>query len=408
MFSVGLRGLRSGHWPSLLGAWLHFEVSFMVWLLVGALSIPISEEFGLSASQTGLLVGLPLLGGAFLRIPVGPMADWLGAKTLGVAILVLEAIALFLGWQAGSSYHEMLFVGFILGWAGASFAIALPLASQAYPPAHQGLAMGVAAVGNSGVLLASFFAPRLAATYGWHQVFGIMLLPVFSTLFLFSWLVQSSSSTQRQAHSPTFGGVFHLLRQGIQDKLMVWLCGLYGVTFGGFVGMSSYLPIFFHDQLQVDMVTAGTLTALSALAGSGARPIGGFWADRIGGLRLLPKLFGFIMVGSLILANVSGFEWIVSLVFLIMFGLGFGNGVVFQVASSRFKAIMGTASGLIGAAGGVGGFLLPFGFGWLREFSGSFSSGFFIFGVILGLAGLSAMIVQRAIILEPPKPSPEV
>ena len=192
MIQEGWFALRSGHWPSLLGAWLHFEVSFVVWLLVGALSIPISEEFGLSAFQKGLLVGIPLLGGSILRVVVGPLSDWVGAKTVGLAILVLEAIALLLGWHWGTSFGEILVVGLLLGIAGASFAVALPVASQAYPAAHQGLAMGVAAVGNSGVLLASLFAPRLAALYGWHQVFALMLMPVLGNGLCF-FLVRSTN-----------------------------------------------------------------------------------------------------------------------------------------------------------------------------------------------------------------------
>ena len=243
MLKEVLQALRSGHWPSLFGAWLHFEVSFMVWLLIGALSIPISEEFGLSAFQKGLLVGTPLLGGSFLRIVIGPLGDWAGAKTVGLAILALEASALLLGWQWGSSFEEMLLIGLVLGIAGASFAIALPIASQAYPPGHQGLAMGVAAVGNSGVLLASFFAPRLASAFGWHQVFAFMLIPVLGTACVFFLCVQSSASN-RHLQNPS-RGYLSFLSQGLQQKSMFWLCGLYGVTFGGFVGLASYLPYIF-------------------------------------------------------------------------------------------------------------------------------------------------------------------
>jgi len=294
MLKEGWQALRSGHWPSLLGAWLHFEVSFVVWLLIGALSIPISEEFGLSAFQKGLLVGVPLLGGSLLRIVIGPLGDWAGAKNVGLAILSFEAVALLLGWQWGTSFGEILIVGLILGIAGASFAIALPLASQAYPPAHQGLAMGVAAVGNSGVLLASLFAPRLAAIYGWHQVFALMLIPVLGTAGVFFWLVQPESpSTRPEKNSPPY---LSFLSKALRNTSMYWLCGLYGVTFGGFVGLSSYLPIFFHDQFQLEMVTAGTLTAISALAGSVARPVGGFLADRIGGFILLQGLFVIVTI----------------------------------------------------------------------------------------------------------------
>ncbi len=403
MLREGYQALRSGHWPSLLGAWLHFEVSFVVWLLIGALSIPISEEFGLSPFEKGLLVGIPLLGGSLLRIVVGPLGDWVGAKTVGLAILALESVALFLGWQWGSSFGEILVVGFTLGIAGASFAIALPLASQAYPPAHQGLAMGIAAIGNSGVLLASFFAPRLAAVFGWHQVFALMLIPVLATGGLFFWLVKPAPAPN-SSQKPT-QPYFSFLSQGLQHKSMLWLCGLYGVTFGGFVGLSSYLPIYFHDQFHMDMVTAGSMTALAAMAGSAARPLGGFLADRFCGLLLLRGIFLLVMILCFALGKLATIAWALALVFGIMMCLGFGNGVVFQLVSCRFRGIMGTASGLIGAAGGVGGFFLPTGFGWLKEFTGTFSSGFLVLGCVSALAVISVMIVQRSTWFFPPKAS---
>jgi NNP family nitrate/nitrite transporter-like MFS transporter len=397
MLKAGLQALRSGHWPTLLGAWLHFEVSFMVWLLIGSMGIAIAQEFDLSASQKGVLVGIPLLGGALLRIIVGPLGDRFGTKTVGLGVLGLEVFGLMLGWQMGTSFEEMLVIGFFLGFAGASFAIALPLASQAYPPSQQGLAMGIVAVGNSGVLLAAMIAPRLAEARGWHHVFGIMLVPVIGTILLFSWLVQSRPSRTDAGALKISDGVGVLLRKGLQDPFMYWLCFLYGVTFGGYVGLSSYLPIFFHDQFQVGMVNAGTLTALCALVGSGARPVGGFLADRLGGLTFIHWIFFLMSALCLASGDLDHFPLMFILVLLIMFNLGFGNGIIFQVASYRFKSMMGTASGFIGAAGGIGGFLLPSGFGWLKEMTGTFTAGFLVLGFISGLAGLSAMIVQRSI-----------
>lgn len=407
MLKEVFQSLRSGHWPTLLGAWLHFEISFMVWLLIGAMGIAISEEFSLSASQKGVLVGFPLLGGALLRIIVGPLGDRLGAKVVGLAILGLEGMGLLLGWLGGTSFESMLGIGLFLGFAGASFAIALPLASQAYPSAHQGLALGVAGIGNTGVLLAVFMAPRLAEGVGWHQVFGIMLLPVMGTALLFFWLVQSAP-VRNEANPSKNDSIGVLLQKGLQDPVMYWLCFLYGVTFGGFVGLSSYLPIFFHDQFHVDMVTAGTLTAFCALAGSGARPLGGFLADRYGGLTLLQGLFLIITALCLASGTLEHFTLAYTIILLIMLCLGFGNGAIFQVVFYRFKSIMGTASGFIGAAGGLGGFLLPSGFGWLHEITGTFSSGFFILGLVSGLAGISVMIFQRSIRIAKHKSIPEI
>lgn len=399
----GLRGLRAGHWPSLLGAWLHFEVSCMVWLLIGALGVVIAAEFELSATQKGFLVAVPLLGGAMLRIVVGPFADQFGAKNVGLAILGLEVVALLLGWLYGTSYFHMLGTGLILGFAGASFAIALPIASQAYPLAHQGLAMGVAGVGNSGILLATFFAPRLAEVVGWHGTFGLMVVPVLVTALAFYCLVPDKPGfLQAQAKigpSQSLGSI-------LQQPLMYWLCFLYAVTFGGFVGLSSFLPIFFHDQYQLDMVAAGTMTGLCVLAGSLARPIGGHLADRFGGVWLLQAVFPLIAMVSFILSSLLPPGWAFPLTITVLLLLGFGNGVVFQVVSLRFHGVMGTASGFVGAAGGLGGFFLASWFGILKDLTETYAGGFVVFGVLSGVAAVCAVRVQRSLKL-PIERSPE-
>jgi len=156
------------------------------------------------------------------------------------------------------------------------------------------------------------------------------------------------------------------------------------------------------------MVTAGTLTALCALGGSATRPLGGFLADRFGGLPLLQGIFLLIASFSLATGDLNNFGLVFTLVFSIMLCLGFGNGAIFQVASYRFKSMMGTASGFIGAAGGLGGFLLPSGFGWLKEMTGTFSAGFLVLALVSGIAGLSAMIVQRSIRLTNQKAISEI
>lgn len=384
--------LKSGHWPSLFGAWLHFEVSFVVWLLIGALGIAIAEDFGLSATQKGLLVATPLLGGALLRIVVGPFTDQFGAKRVGLGILGIEVVALVLGWLFGQSYAQMFGVGFLLGTAGTSFAVALPVASRAYPSEHQGLAMGIAATGNSGVLLATFFAPRLAAHVGWHGVFGLMIVPVLLAAVVFALFVQEPPlpHASKKNMATSFRMVFH-------ERFMQWLCFFYGVTFGGFVGFSSFLPIFFHDQYGLDMVAAGTLTALCGLAGSIARPVGGHWADRTGGLNLLQV--GFPAIGGLciLLAWLPPPFWAFPLIVMTLLLLGFGNGVVFQVASLGYRNMMGTASGFIGAAGGLGGFFLPFWFGLLKDATGTYASGFLVFVVLTGIATVSVLYIQRSL-----------
>ena len=376
----------------MLGAWLHFEVSFMVWLLIGALGVAIAQDFDLSATQKGFLVGVPLLGGALLRMVVGPFADQFGAKRVGVGLLGLEVVALVLGWLFGKNYFHMLGVGLLLGFAGASFAVALPIASRAYPPERQGLAMGVAAIGNSGVLLATFLGPRIAESIGWHGTFGIMIIPVVITAVLFAFLVPDDSG-QANHHGSERSSLS--VRAILQQPMMYWLCFLYAVTFGGFVGFSSFLPIFFHDQYQLDMVAAGTITAMCGLAGSLARPVGGYLADRLGGIGLLLIVFPVTAFLSLTLSGLLPLVVSLPLTISTLLFLGFGNGVVFQVVSLRFHGVMGTASGFVGAAGGMGGFLLPSWFGLLKDLTGTFASGFLIFGLFSGMAAMSVLVMQR-------------
>ncbi len=387
-----LKTLRSGHWPSLAGAWLHFEVSFMTWLLIGSLGVPISEEFGLSATQKGLLVACPLLSGALLRICVGLSSDRLGAKFTGLSLLAGEMGALVWGWLGGGNFFQLLGIGLLLGVAGASFAVALPIASRSYPPAYQGLAMGIAASANSGTVLAMFLAPRLANSVGWHGVFGVTLVPVLVTAILFAFMVRGDEQVGwLKPREPWWDD----LREGLSQPAMHWLCLLYAVTFGGFVGVCSFLPIFLHDQYGFDRVTAGSITALGGLLGSFIRPLGGYTADRLGGIRVLPFVFGAI---ATIVAGVGWLPeaaWGVALLMAGLAAMGFGNGVVFQVVSDRFSKQMGLASGVIGAAGGIGGFLLPLSLGGLKDLTGTYATGLWCFVVAAGDAFMTVMAAQR-------------
>ena len=390
-----LNTLRSGHWPSLAGAWLHFEVSFMTWLLIGSLGVSISEEFGLSPTQKGLLVACPLLSGALLRIFVGLSSDRFGAKVTGLYLLAGETGALMWGWLGGGSFAQLLGVGLLLGVAGASFAVALPIASRAYPPAYQGLAMGIAASANSGTVLAMFLAPRVADAVGWHGVFGVTLGPVLMTAVVFAIMVRDDAQGGLRQPVNIWTQWWLDLRDGLTRPSMQWLCLLYAITFGGFVGVCSFLPIFLHDQYGFDRVTAGSLTAVGGLLGSFIRPLGGYVADRLGGIRVLPVVFAAIA------AAVGGVGWLPepsTSVLLLLTGLaamGFGNGVVFQVVCDRFPKQMGLASGVIGAAGGIGGFFLPVGLGGLKDVTGTYATGLWCFALLAMGAWGSVVCVQR-------------
>src|SRR5438309_6129934 len=385
-----LRGfLRAGHTPTLACAFLYFDISFMVWVLLGALANSIAPELELDAAARGLMVAVPLLGGAVLRLVLGVMTDHIGARRTALCGLLLTLIPLLLGWLWAESFSEVLLVGLMLGVAGASFAAALPLASRWYPPQYQGLAMGIAGAGNSGTALATFFGPLLAREYGWHAVFGLALIPIALTLVLVA--VFAKDSPQQPAPKPIrdYG---HVLAQ--RDTW--WFCLFYSVTFGGFVGLASFLNSFFTIQYQLDPVTAGGFATLCVIAGSLLRPVGGYLADRFGGIRMLIALYLGVTAVMLSLAALPALYVATAALFLGMGLLGMGNGAVFQLVPQRFSKEIGVVTGIVGAAGGVGGFVLPTLLGGLKQLTGTFAGGFLIFSVVSLSCAALLLVVSRA------------
>lgn len=380
-----IAGIRSGDPGSLLAAFLYFDVSFMVWVLIGALGVLIAQDLRLSPTQKGLMVAVPLLSGAGMRILVGVLTDRFGPKRTGLWSLSVVLIPLCWGWWAAESFSELLGLGLLLGIAGASFAVALPLASRWYPPEHQGLAMGIAGAGNSGTIIAVLAAPRLAQFdgVGWHGVFGLAMLPVLATLIAFSWLAREVPRRLPQRAATV-----------LREPDLWWFCGFYSVTFGGFVGLASFLGMFFHDQYGVGAVAAGTLTGLCVFAGSLIRPVGGFLADRVGGLTLLTILYGLLAVLFGCVGTLPPLYVVVSLLFLGMLALGMGNGAMFQLVPQRFADQIGVVTGIVGAAGGVGGFFLPSLLGALKDLTGSYGSGFWVFASF-SLACLTAIATHH-------------
>ena len=377
----------NGHAPTLFACFLQFDLSFMLWVILGALGIFVAESLQLNASQKGLLVAIPILSGSLLRVPLGLLSDWLGGKVVGAGILVFLFVPLTLGWMSGDSLPVLYAVGLMLGVAGASFAVALPLASRWYPPEKQGLAMGIAAAGNSGTIITNLVAPRLANAYGWHNVFLLAMIPLVIVLVAFLVLAKESPN-------PSKGQPVSKYLQIMKAGDLWWFCLLYSVTFGGFVGLGSFLPMFFRDQYQVSPVTAGYLTALVAFVGSGIRPIGGWMADKLGGVKLLSFLLFGISIAYLLAAQLPNLALIVTTFALAMACLGMGNGAVFQLVPQRFRKEIGLATGVIGAIGGLGGFFLPTLLGNFKQTFGTFASGF----VVLAAVALIAAIALRFLV----------
>jgi NNP family nitrate/nitrite transporter-like MFS transporter len=371
-----------------LAAWLHFEISFMVWVLIGALGIFIAQDLDLSAAQKGFIVAVPLLGGSIMRIIVGISTDRFGPRRTGLVSMLLVVFPLAWAWLGVHSFTEVIILGLFLGIAGASFAVALPLASRAYPIEHQGLAMGVAGSANSGAIVSIALAPLLAERFGWHAVFGLML-PVVMLSAAIYWAL---------AHDGPFRPVLKArrdLRQVLHESDTYWFCLFYATTFGGFVGLSSYLSIFFFDQYGFSRVESGWAAGACALAGSFSRPVGGFIADRFGGLRVLSLLYPLIALLCGMIALLAPFPFTFPLIVLAMCCLGMGNGVIFQVVPQKFPQEVGTLSGVIGAAGGLGGFLLPSVLGVLKGVTGTFASGFAAYAILCALMMPAVQICLR-------------
>lgn len=378
-----------GHKPTLFSAFLYFDLSFMVWVLLGPLAVQIASSLQLSPAEKGLMVATPVLSGALLRIVMGVLVDQIKPKMAGVVGQVIVILALTAAWLHGiSTFQHALILGVFLGVAGASFAVALPLASRWYPPEHQGTALGIAGAGNSGTVLAAVFAPSLAVAFGWGNVFGLALIPLIITLIIY--LILAKDSPDAPA-AKSFSQYLALLK----DKDAWWFMFFYSVTFGGFVGLASSLTIYFHDQYGLSPVHAGYFTAACVFAGSLVRPIGGNLADRIGGIRslsfmyIIAALFLFILSFG-IQAQLMG----LAVVVIAMIALGMGNGAVFQLVPQRFRKEIGIMTGLVGMAGGIGGFYLASSLGYSKQMTGSYQTGLLIFSGLAVLAMFGLMGVK--------------
>ena len=379
----------AGHRPTLIAAFLYFDLAFMVWVLLGPLAPEIAKTLHLSPAEKGLMVATPTLAGAVLRLVNGLLVDRIGPKRSGAISQLIVIGGLLSAWALGvNSFGGTLALGVILGFAGASFAIALPLASRWYPAEHQGKAMGIAGMGNSGTVLASLFAPTLAKLFGWNAVLGLACIPL--ALVFVAYLVMAKDAPNAPAPKP-FAAYLRPLGQA--DAW--WFMALYCVTFGGFLGLAASLSIYFTDQFGLTPITAGYCTAACVFAGSLIRPLGGALADRIGGVKTLSGVF---LLAAAALIGVSGARTVESalgLFVVAMVALGAGNGAVFQLVPQRFGKEIGIMTGLVGMAGGIGGFYLASSLGIAKQWTGEFRWGFLIFAGLALLACAGLTLVKR-------------
>ncbi|HUW80276.1 MAG TPA: nitrate/nitrite transporter [Acidocella sp.] len=388
--SVEKSFLKSGHFPTLFAAFMYFDFSFMCWVLLGPLGIQISKALALDPAHKGLMVAVPVLAGAFLRLLNGVLVDHFGAKKSAIFAQIVVILGMATAWLLGvSNFETILLLGVVLGMAGASFAIALPMASRWYPPEHQGKALGLAGAGNFGTVIAALAAPGLGLHFGWVNVFGMAALLMTGVLALFIVLAKDAPL---QPPRQTLAGYLKVL--AIADTW--WFMLFYAVTFGGFVGLASSLSIYFHAQYGLAPVQAGYAVAACVFAGSMFRPIGGWVADKFGGITSLSILY---IVAAVLLALVSiglpTLTMALAVFVVAMLALGMGNGAVFQLVPVRFGREIGVMTGLVGCAGGIGGFYLASSLGYSKQWTGSYQDGFLIFAGLALVAFIGINVVKK-------------
>ena len=380
--------LKAGHLPTLLSAFFYFDMSFMVWVMLGPLAVQISQDLQLNAAQKGFMVALPVLAGALLRVVNGILVDHLRPRRAGLIGQVVVIVGLAVAWSVGvTSYAGTLWLGVILGVAGASFAVALPLASRWYPPQFQGTALGIAGAGNSGTVFAALLAPGLAAWIGWQNVIGLAAIPLIAAFAVYLFAAKDSPGAPPPK---TWKEYLDVLK--VSDAW--WFMFFYAVTFGGFVGLASSLSIYFNTEYGLNAVHAGYFTAGCVFAGSLVRPIGGALADRIGGIRALTFMYGIVAV---VLTTVSfrpeSAIAALALMVIAMLAFGMGNGSVFQLVPQRFRHEIGVMTGLVGMTGGIGGFYLASSLGLSKQHTGSYQAGLLLFAslAVVALIGLTSI-----------------
>jgi NNP family nitrate/nitrite transporter-like MFS transporter len=381
---------NSGHWPTLLTSFLYFDVSFMVWTLLGALGALIAPALGLNAQEKFLMVSTPILSGAFLRIALSLLVDRIGTKATGIAAQLVVMLGLAIAWRTGlSTLGQALVLGVVLGVAGASFAVALPQAGRWYPPQMQGVVLGLAGAGNIGVVIDHLLAPRIARVWGWQSVFGAALIPLAIAFVLYVVFSKEPPGVVKQKKLSDY---FNLLREHDAH----WFCFFYTISFGGFVGLATAFAIYFRDEFGLSPVQAGEMAAFCTLVGAVGRPVGGALADRLGGVRAL-GVFYTVAALALVGAALSRNLWLCGGAFFVASGaFGMCNGSVFQLLPQRFARDIGVMTGLVGCGGGLGGFVLGMLFGWSKDSTGSYVTGILLFAslCVVALVGLKLVKVR--------------
>jgi NNP family nitrate/nitrite transporter-like MFS transporter len=352
---------------------LAFTIAFAIWGLLSGLMPILKKELGLTATQASLLVALPVILGSLGRVPLGILADRYGGKRVfSVLLLFIVLPAIALGFVKG--YEAYLTVATILGFAGSAFSVGITYVSRWFAPEKQGTALGIYGAGNIGQSLAVFGAPALAAAFGLSGavwIFAAIALIYAVVFFRFAEEDEFSTAGKHPLAS--------LLAVG-KNKMCWVLSILYFQTFGGFVALALYMPMLLKEVFNLSPSDAGFRTAMFVIIATGARPIGGWLADQFNAAKLLSvTLLGLIPCAFMMVSHDFGYFSVGALLAALLVGLG--NGFVFKLVPHYFPKDIGTVTGIVGAAGGMGGFFPPLVLGFVKDHFGTYSPGFYFLAV---------------------------
>lgn len=374
-----------------------FALCFSAWGMLAPLAPKVQDKLDLSNTETAIMIAIPVVLGSLLRIPLGWLTDRKGGRLMFTALLAYTAgAALLVGFT--TSYVSLLVAGFLLGVAGASFAVGVPFVAEWYPAKRQGFALGVYGAGNIGTAVAAFSVPYLYTHYG--QASAGIVFAVVIAAFTLLW-----ATTARDAH------VAHRARpdyrQVLRSGWRLWELALfYFVTFGGFVAMAIFLPKLLKDWFDLSLADAGLRAAGFTLVATAARPIGGWLSDRLAPSAVLTLAFFGVGLDAVALSwQATDPQMVpVTLFCLSMAGfLGMGNGAVFKLVPQQFPRSTGAVTGIVGAAGGLGGFFPPLVLGIVKDATGAFTMAFvFLVAFAWLCAGLALAMKTTA----PDQPGP--
>ena len=369
-----------------------FAVAFVGWSLIAPLAKDFQDDLDLSNTRTLMLTAVPVVLGSLLRIPVGVLTDRLGGRLMFPVVLAVSAVpAAAFGFVEG--YAALIVVGFFLGIAGSSFAVGVPFVAGWYAKERQGFALGVYGMGNIGTAVAAFSAPAIVEGLG-REALGIVAAAL---------LLATAGLFYRLAEDPPRGGAPARYGDMLRSGWKLWrLALLYFVTFGGFVAMAVFLPKLLRDWFDISLTDAGLRAAGFTVIATFARPVGGWLSDRIGPATVLIVVFIGAGLDATWLAVVSGDPtWVpvtIACLTLAAF-LGLGNGAVFKAVPRDFPQATGAATGIVGAAGGLGGFFPPVVMGIVKDHFDTYALGFvglLVFTVVCLVVALTMHRAARA------------